>query len=295
MQLSFDPQNCGVITLQAIVDILRLFHPGEIEKMVGAPVVSSGATSVKIDVVGLPPPGMLAAAGLGTDADRPDNRDPAAVFGASATPLPLPALSTAGAGPLPTAPGGLPVLPPTALPGTLLPAAAGLPPAGAPSASAAQTNLAGGVDVDVHGLPWHADIHASTKRKNADGSWTAKKKVAPETVAAITAQLRQIMALPSAAPLALAPAAAAPAVPSAPAAAPATLPLPLPAVAGVPANFDELMPRITAGVTAGVLEQDTLLKACQAHQLPSLVALTSRPDYVAHIWNYLKGQYPALV
>lgn len=286
MQISFDPQNCGAMTLRAVVDILRLFHPGEIEKMVVTPAVPAT-------------PETLTAAGLGIDADRPDNRDAAAVFGAAsgagALPLPL-APSTAVAGPSTTAP----VVPPasfqTALPVVSLPAATA-PLPGVPSAPAATTNPVGAVELDTTGLPWDVRIHAGTKRRNADGTWTAKKGINdPALVARVQAELRAVQALPSAGPLAPAssPAAAPPASPSAVTTPVAGLPLPLPVVAGPPANFDELMPRITAAVNAGTLQQDTLLQAVQAHQLPSLVALTARPDYVVHIWNYLKQQFPAL-
>lgn len=47
-----------------------------------------------------------------------------------------------------------------------------------------------GVELDASGLPWHADIHASTKTKTAKGIWTKRKGVDDATVARVTAQLR---------------------------------------------------------------------------------------------------------
>ena len=45
-------------------------------------------------------------------------------------------------------------------------------------------------ELDASGLPWHADIHASTKTKTAKGIWTKRKGVDDATVARVTAQLR---------------------------------------------------------------------------------------------------------
>ena len=47
------------------------------------------------------------------------------------------------------------------------------------------------VELDESGLPWHADIHASTKTKTAKGIWTKRKGVDDATVARVTAELRQ--------------------------------------------------------------------------------------------------------
>lgn len=240
--------------------------------------------------------------GKTADAEGVDTRDPAAVFAQSAAPLPPAAPSIAVAGPLPTAPAASPV----SLP---LPTVAGqlpvwpAPGSAVPSAPADMTSPASGEGLDVTGLPWDARIHAGTKRKNADGSWTAKKGINdPSLVQRVIAELRSVMHLPAPAPVAPAPAQAAlplPALPTLPAALPVPTPAPLaatpPAAAAAPANFDELMPRITAAVAAGVLPEGALLAAVQAHQLPSLVALTARPDFVGPIWTYLQAQYPALV
>ncbi len=126
---------------------------------------------------------------------RVDPMDAASIFGAtaqSAAPLPL-ASSTAGVAPSPTAPavpqasGALPALQALAP----LPVASAV----APAAPAPQASPAGGVELDRDGLPWDARIHAGTKRRNADGRWTAKKGINdPDLVPRVVAQLRAQMA-----------------------------------------------------------------------------------------------------
>lgn len=54
----------------------------------------------------------------------------------------------------------------------------------------AAAQVPGNIELDANGLPWHADIHASTKTKTAAGVWTKRKGVADATVDAVTAQLR---------------------------------------------------------------------------------------------------------
>lgn len=97
-------------------------------------------------------------------------------------------------------------------------------PAGVTVAAPAAVTVAApaGVTVDKNGLPWDERIHASTKTQNADGSWKKKKGADEAMVAQVTAELRQLMAIPaaaSAAPVAAAlpnlPAAALPNLPAA--------------------------------------------------------------------------------
>lgn len=79
------------------------------------------------------------------------------------------------------------------------------------------------VELDESGLPWHADIHASTKTKTAKGIWTKRKGVDDATVARVTAELRQSYpdtSTPEAAPVVTVtpPVVAAPVIAAAPAA-----------------------------------------------------------------------------
>lgn len=280
MQISFDPTNPSDRT--TIAEILALW---------GEAVQSNSA------------PTPLAAAGIGTDAGNEDTRSAASVFGGAA---PLSGVQLgAGATPLDNVPAGLPGSLPqtqTGLPG-LAPAGQ---PMGAQQANAPAGNPAGGVELDADGIPWHHEIHASTKTKTKAGVWTKLRGLNDEAkYNRIVAGLKALHAMPAAggAPLPTSGPAKAPiAGPSAGTMPPAGLPSGLaplqplqPAVNAVPQNFDEMMPRITAGIAAGILPQDTLAQACAARQLPGVVALVSRPDFVPHIWGDIKAAYPALV
>ena len=53
------------------------------------------------------------------------------------------------------------------------------------------TKLPGeGVELDKNGIPWDERIHAGTKRKNADGTWSLKKGVDKELAAQIIAEYK---------------------------------------------------------------------------------------------------------
>lgn len=126
-------------------------------------------------------------------ADHPDaGINPAEVFaqpgnGASGAP------SFAGAAQSSIAPAAMPdssVTVPTA-PLTNVPS-----PAGAATTAAAPVpaaNLAPGVDIDVDGLPWDARIHSSTRVKNADGRWRARRGVDDTVFDSVVAELRAVM------------------------------------------------------------------------------------------------------
>lgn len=136
--------------------------------------------------------------GAGTVGEVVTSMDAASVFGGapaqSAAPLPKSASASAGAAASPTAPAA-PLASGTGV--TALPALAPLPApsAAAPTAPAALSSPAGGVELDTDGLPWDARIHAGTKRKTADGRWTAKKGINdPDLVPLVVAQLRAQMA-----------------------------------------------------------------------------------------------------
>ena len=81
------------------------------------------------------------------------------------------------------------------------------------------------VELDKNGIPWDERIHAGTKRKNADGTWSLKKGVDKELAAQIIAEYQ--VAAPTTTTVPAAP--AAPAKPGVPPAAPAA-----PAKPGVP-------------------------------------------------------------
>jgi len=160
-----------------------------------------------------------------------------------------------------------------------------------------------GVDLDAKGFPWDNRIHAGTKRKNADGSWTAKRGVDPTLVATVEAELRQVMGAAPAAPLA--PAAAFPAQPAAPVttptagpassavAAPAPPPAapvvqPPPAPSGeVPADaraqFVALVGRASAAIQGQKVTQAEVNQCCADAGVPALPLLANRLDLVAQV------------
>lgn len=182
-----------------------------------------------------------------------------------------------------------------------------------PVATAPTTTTLGGassaapaasVELDSKGLPWDERIHASTKSKLASGEWKNKRGVPPERITAVEAELRASL---GAAPAPLAPvAAAAPLPPVAPiattpapaapvgASSPTTTTLPPAAPVVDPADFTQLMPRVSAAVAGGVLPATALNDACVANGLPSIVGLQQNPAYVPLVWAFLKQQYPAL-
>lgn len=231
------------------------------------------------------------------------SQDPAAVFGGgAAAPAPLAASIPQTATPAIVAPPAPAITAPITT--TLGPASLGA--------------VAASVELDKNGLPWDERIHAGTKTKLKGGEWKAKKSVDPALVASVEAELRaRIAAMP-------APVAAVPAVPAAPvapavdpaavfgAAAPGVPPAPViptappvaplapaatvaPSVSADPATFEQLMPRITAAVTAGIMPPTAVGAACAAHGVASVVTLQQSPQFVPLVWATLKQQYPALV
>ena len=117
---------------------------------------------------------------------QPAEPTAAQVFGGNGAP------STAVAGPPAIAPAAMPAIStnPTA---SAIPAPppANVAPIAAPPAPPAAP--APGVELDKNGLPWDGRNHASTKRKNADGSWTARRNTDPAVVAAVEGELRAAM------------------------------------------------------------------------------------------------------
>lgn len=230
------------------------------------------------------------------------SQDPATVFGGGAVaPAPLAASIPPAATPAIVAPPA---------PATTAPITTTLGPASLGAVAAS-------VELDKNGLPWDERIHAGTKTKLKSGEWKAKKSVDPALVASVEAELRARMAATPA------PVAAVPAVPAAPvapavdpaavfgAAAPGVPPAPTiptappvaplapaatvaPSVSADPATFEQLMPRITAAVTAGIMPPTAVGAACAAHGVASVVTLQQSPQFVPLVWATLKQQYPAL-
>ena len=111
------------------------------------------------------------------------------------------------------------------------------------------------VELDKNGIPWDERIHAGTKRKNADGTWSLKKGVDKELAAQIIAEYQSAApAAPATTTVPAAPAAPAkPGVPTPPAppAAPAK-----PGVPPAPAKPEEAGPTVKAARLSNVLIND---------------------------------------
>ena len=114
------------------------------------------------------------------------------------------------------------------------------------------TELPGeGVELDKNGIPWDERIHAGTKRKNADGTWSLKKGVDKELAAQIIAEYQS--AAPSAPSKPSAPAApSAPAKPGVPA-APSKPSAPVPPA---PPKAEDAGPTVKAARLSNVLIND---------------------------------------
>lgn len=198
--------------------------------------------------------------------------DPAAVFGGAAAPAPL-----IPSPPSDVSPAGSVPLPPAAT----VPNPANLGPA----SSAAPATLDASA-LDSRGLPWDERIHSSGKTRVKGDVWRTKGGVPPERIAAVEAELKARMGnVPAAAPTTTTQAP----VPPVGASLPTTTASQAPAD---PETFEQLLPRITAAVTGGLMPPTALNAACAAQGLASIVALQQAPAYVPFVWGALKAQYP---
>lgn len=110
------------------------------------------------------------------------------------------------------------------------------------------------VELDKNGIPWDERIHAGTKRKNADGTWSLKKGVDKELAAQIIAEYQSAPAAPATTTVPAAPAAPAkPGVPTPPAppAAPAK-----PGVPPAPPKAEDTGPTVKAARLSNILIND---------------------------------------
>lgn len=282
-------------TVRAVLAAIFTLHPDLADEGVStgmfSPVTDSPAPAPVAPVVNMPPE---------TVAGPPA---PSPAFGE--TPAPF------AGDPAPTA---APPPPPPETSGYVAPVstATPAPPPAAPSPAPS-------VELDVSGLPWDARIHTGTKAKNSDGSWRAKRGVPADTITAVTAELRQVLAAPAApvVPLAAAPATAptaavpgvvvppaatAPAVPgpdgqtgspaappppAAPAAAPpppavplATPPAQGAADAAAATGFAGAMRKVTALQQANQLTVADVQGVCAGLGLAQVRDLLHRPDLV---------------
>ncbi len=164
-------------------------------------------------------------------------------------------------------------------------AGAGAPPPPPPGAAAVET--------DSSGLPWHADIHASTKSKNTDGTWKKKRGVQEAVVTRIEAELRALHPATPAAPPPPPPGAAAlpplNQAPPAPPATPAAPPPPPPPANNGALDFVGLMQKITDGLNSNPprYTQQMVNDACARCGVPNAMAVSTRPDLAPTIGQWL--------
>ena len=184
------------------------------------------------------------------------------------------------AAPLPTAPEGTAAAIFGATPPAFVPPAPVAPGMAALMAmAAAPVPLAPGVELelDIKGVPWDERIHASTKSKVQSGEWKTKRGVDPATIAAVEAEAGD-----AAAPFVL------PVAPLAPALPVALLP------SADPTTFEQLMPRVTAAIAAGLFRPTALGEICASHGLASIVTLQTNQQYVPLVWAEMKRLFPEL-
>lgn len=306
MQISFDPANVAELdAVQALIASLRGDRPQFLRPIDGT-LHDSKATD---------------------DPGDDEQVDPAAAFGAQSPEQAFPAV--------PAAPTAAPAIPVTAAPaGTPVHGTAPETPAGGPDngpAAIPTASPSSDVELDGDGLPWDGRIHsgpADKRPKNADGTWRKKRGVDDETIATVTAELRQVMGAPAsgnppaAASPEPAPAAAPTPAPAAPPPTPAAAGMesgpavaspaanvptppapPVPAVPAAPtpppaapaadvpaASFADLMRKITARQTAGTLTVEATSEIAKSLGLTGVRDLINRPDLVAAFDQLLPEQ-----
>lgn len=115
------------------------------------------------------------------------------------------------------------------------------------------TELPGeGIELDKNGIPWDERIHAGTKRKNADGTWSLKKGVDKELAAQIIAEHQSAATTTTTAPSKpSAPAAPSAPTPPAPPSAPSK-----PGVPPAPPKAEDAGPTVKAARLSNVLIND---------------------------------------
>lgn len=209
---------------------------------------------------------------------------------------------------------GIPLAPAPAAAGPQA-GAAPTTPAAAPSAPAAPSPVAaGGVEVDIEGLPWDPRIHAKASKgpggvKNADGTWRVKRGLNDEAkVNAIKRELKAAMGAPAphapVPPAPFIPGANVPAFPNGVPPAPAGFPIPPAPVASAPAapvppapvavdSLPALMKAAMPLIAAKRITQDHLAEVAAMYGAPTLPALTGRPDLCAAVWEYICSEVTA--
>ncbi len=130
--------------------------------------------------------------------------------------------------------------------------------------------------LDKAGLPWDERIHSSSKALTVDGLWRKKRGVDDAAVATVEAQLKQLMSLPTPAPLEVIPAVSIAAEVPPP-------PPPAPVVTDSRQAFVNLVGRVSAAVPQNKITLEEVQKACNDAGVPSLPLLANRPDLIPQV------------
>lgn len=171
--------------------------------------------------------------------------DPAKIFGGASTPsVPLPPSPAA-----PVVPSAASAIPPVSVPS-----------AGASDAPAAPPNPTNALD--SAGMPWDHRIHATTKTKNADGTWRQKRGVDGAMIAEVTEQNKRLIAIP------------------------APIVSIMPAPTGM--TFAELMDQVVKLINNGKLSLESANAACVPMGVTHLHQLDKRPDLIDAAWGRLR-------
>lgn len=157
--------------------------------------------------------------------------------------------------------------------------------------------------LDKNGLPWDERIHSSSKVKTSDGSWRMKRGVDDAKAAAVSAELKALMAIPSAPAPPVDPVLVAALIPPAPAAAVVNTPAviteslaPSATTAFVPPApsvddrqaFVSLITLASGAIGQKKLTQEELTSVVQTMGVPSLPLLANRLDLIPQVRNTLE-------
>lgn len=146
-----------------------------------------------------------------------------------------------------------------------------------PAQATAPVELAPVGEVDAEGLPWDERIHASSKAKNANGTWRGRRNISDDTVAAVRLELRNRVATRTVAAPVVAPPPAAPAAPvvaTAPVTAPVQVAPPAPALPTIAVGHTLETFKANFAQVIGSLIQEGKVSAAYVEQLKSYFGLS---------------------
>lgn len=217
--------------------------------------------------------GMILAFAGYEDGDSPEitELNPAAIFG-----------SATGTGIVDVKAPHVEIPPPPPPPMPVANTAASTAPPAIPGASTAVTMYNSFNDLDASGIPWDGRIHASSKAKNADGTWRLKRGVDKTQVDSVTAELKRVMAAPGPQLVPAPPVTAAPAATTAP-------PPPSAADPDLRAQYVQLIGRAAAAQGAGKITVAQVNSCLAAVGVESMQGLSNRLDLVTAAASLIDG------